>query len=132
MVDTGAIYRVVCAIVDVIVAIQQTYPRHPVVGLFGPVAVRAVACVSGETGGELEKAAVRDGGFVVESGVVGVELPLQPAVAGGGVPARASHVVEDALGELDVGDVGGGGEGEGTLGGGHGGEAPEDLVIVAL
>ena len=80
----------------------------------------------------MEKATIRDGGFVVESGVVGVELPLQPTVAGGGVPARAGHVVEDALGELDVGDVGSGGEWEGTFGCGHGGEAPKDLVIIAL
>ena len=80
----------------------------------------------------MEKAAVGDGGFVVEASVVGVELPLQPAVAGGCVPARAGHVIEDTFGELDVGDVGGRGKGEGTLGGGHGGEAPEDLVVVAL
>ena len=69
VVDTGAVYRIVCAVVHVVVAIQQPYPRHPVVGFFGPVAIRAVTCVSGETGGELEETAVRDGGFVVESGV---------------------------------------------------------------
>ena len=45
---------------------------------------------------------------------------------------RARHVVEDAFGEIDVGDIGGGGDGKGTLGGGHRGEAPENLVVVAL
>ena len=80
----------------------------------------------------MEEGAVGDAGFVVEAGVLGVELPLETAVAGGCVPARAGHVVEDVLGEGDVGDVGGGGEGEGALGGGHGGEAPEELIVVAL
>ena len=80
----------------------------------------------------MEEGAVGDAGFVVEAGVLGVELPLEAAVAGGCVPAGAGHVVEDVLGEGDVGDFGGGGEGEGALGGRHGSEAPEELIVVAL
>ena len=131
--DAGAVAGVVGAVVDVVVgAVYQSDPGHPVIGLLGPFAVGAVSSVSGQARGELEEGAVGDAGFVVESGVLGVELPLEAAVAGGCVPAGASHVVEDVLGEGDVGDFGGGGEGQGALGGRHGGEAPEKLIVVAL
>ena len=131
--DAGAVPGVVGAVVDVVVgAVYQADPGHPVIGLLGPVAVRAVSCVSSQARGELEEGAVGDAGFVVESGVLGVELPLEAAVAGGCVPARTGHVVEDVLGERDVGDVGGRGEGEGALCGRHGSEAPKELIVVAL
>ena len=132
VIDTGAVHRVTRAIIDVVVAVHQPNPRHPVVRLLRPVAVGAIPRIASQTRGELEEAAVRNGGFVVESSVVGVELPLQPSVAGGCIPAGPGHVVEDAFGEIDVGDVGRRGEWKGTLGGCHGGEAPEGLVIVTL
>ncbi len=61
VIDTCAIDGVVCAVVNVIVAIQQPNPCHPVVRLLGPVAVGAITCVSCQTCGELEKPAVGDG-----------------------------------------------------------------------
>ena len=75
--DAGAIPGVVGAVVDVVVgAVYQSDPGHPVIGLLGPVAVRAVSRVSSQARGELEEGAIGDAGFVVESGVLGVELPL--------------------------------------------------------
>ena len=61
VIDPCTIYGIICAVVDVVVAVQQSNPRHPVVRLLRPVAVGAIARVSCETCGELEKAAVRDG-----------------------------------------------------------------------
>ena len=75
--DAGAVPGVVGAVVNiVVVAVYQSDPGHPVICLLGPVAVRAVSCVSSQARGELEEGAVGDAGFVVESGVFGVELPL--------------------------------------------------------
>ena len=76
MIDTGAVYSVVCAVVDVVIGIQQPNPRRPVVRFLRPVAVGAISRVSCETGSELEEAAVCNRGFIVKASVVGVELPL--------------------------------------------------------
>ena len=75
--DAGAVPGVVGAVVDVVVgAVYQSDPGHPVICLLGPVAVRAVSRVSSQARGKLEEGAVGDAGFVVEPGVLGVELPL--------------------------------------------------------
>ena len=75
--DAGAVPGVVGAVVDIVaVAVYQSDPCHPVIRLLGPVAVRAVSSVSSQARGELEEGAVGNAGFVVESGVFGVELPL--------------------------------------------------------
>ncbi len=76
VVDAGAVCVVVGTVVDVVVAVYQPDARHPVICLLGPVAVGAVSRIASQARGELEEGAVGDGGFVVEAGVVGIELPL--------------------------------------------------------
>ena len=56
VVDASAVGCVVCAIVDMLSSVYQSDPRHPVPLFFRPVAVRAVAGISRQTGRELEEA----------------------------------------------------------------------------
>ena len=79
-IDLRAVDRVVCTIIDVEVAINEVDAGHPIVDLVCPIGVKGVACEASESSSELEEAAVGDGGLVVETGIVGVELPLETTV----------------------------------------------------
>lgn len=61
----------------------------PVPRLLGPVGVRLVAGVAGQSGCELEEATVGDAVLVIVSVVEGEDLPSESTVAGGVVPASS-------------------------------------------
>lgn len=110
---------------------DDVHVPHPVVDLLGPVGVTAVAGVAGESGGHVEQGTVGDGVLVVVTGVPDENLPSETTAARVGVPTER-HGVEHGLGEVQplgavlwwVGEV--------SLGGCHGGDTPEGLVIVTL
>jgi hypothetical protein len=122
--DTGAVGNVPGR------GVEQRRRGAPVPDLRGPVGISPVVRVARQAGGQLEETPVGDGVLHVIATLVGPDLPAQPAIAVGRVPARDLGV-EDRLSEgqpgwfaIDFGIV--------ELGGGDGGETPEDLVIISL
>jgi len=111
--------------------IYQSDIRNPVVGLLGPLEVRRVLRERSKTGGNVEKATIGDRVLVMIAIIERKNLPPQPSAAGLHVPP-ASLRVEYTLSEsqplwLILRRVW-----EAILGGGHGSECPEYLVVIAF
>lgn len=70
-----AIVRDLCAIVDLIVFIEDDGVFQPVPGFDGPFGIGRIPRVSGQSSGQLEKAAVGDGVFVIVAFVERKDLP---------------------------------------------------------
>lgn len=60
MVDPGTIYSIICTIENLVVAAYKSHTLTPRKALLSPQRVRSVIRISGEPGGELEEATVRD------------------------------------------------------------------------
>lgn len=110
--------------------VEQRCRGAPVPDDIRPVGIGLVVGVARQAGGQLEEPAVGDGVLLVPARLIVPDLPVQAAIAGALVPARDLGV-EDGLREgqpgrlaVDFGVV--------DLGGRHGSQAPEDLVIVSL
>lgn len=85
------------AVVDVVVVVDEPDAPHPLPRLLGPVRVRLVVEVAGESRPQVEEAAVRDGILVVVAVIRERDLPAQAAAAGVVVAARVGLRVEDGL-----------------------------------
>lgn len=129
VVNLLALQGVVCAVVDGPgVAVDKVDAAAPEEDLGGPLLVGGVAGGAEEAGGELEEEGVGDGGFVVESVGGRGDLPFKAPGARGGVPA-GDHLAVDVLRD---GEPRGGCGGEVIFCGGHGGEGPPALVVIAI
>ena len=129
-VQVGAVVRLVGAINEKPVLGDVAHAVGPVPGLLRPLGVGRVPGVHGETSAEVEEAAVCDCVLVLEAAVHAEDLPVQAAVAVLLVPARHLRV-HDALRERQPAGLVVGRVVEVALGGDHGREAPEGLVVVA-
>lgn len=86
-VDLGAVARLICSIVDVVVGGHQADFLGPVEGFLGPFGVGGVAGELCETGSKEEEVAGGDGILVGVPVVELEDLPVQPSIAGLVVPA---------------------------------------------
>jgi hypothetical protein len=128
-VDIGAVVLDVSAIIDVPVLVDVADGLGPVIGLFGPEGIGAIARVTSQTSSDVEEDAVGNRVFVIVSVVGEGNLPSETAVAVDCIPPGGLRV-EDGLGEgkplrfaadrvLEV-----------DLGSQHGRHAPEALVVI--
>lgn len=67
---------------------EQRRRRTPVPDLLRPLGICVIECIASETGRQLKQSTIGDGVFGIVTGLVGPDLPTQPAIAGRGVPAR--------------------------------------------
>lgn len=112
-------------------AVYQSDIRDPVVRLLGPLEVRLILRESSKPSGNVEKATIRDRVLVMIPVIEREDLPSQPSAARLHVPP-ASLCVEDTLGQsqplrLVLRRIW-----KTILGGCHGSECPEYLVVVAF
>ena len=127
----GAVVGHLRAVENAKLRVHEHALRHPVPCLLCPLGVRGVVGVARQPGGQLEEAAVGNAVFVVVAVVRKVDLPAQTAATVGCFPTSGLFV-EDGLGKGEPGRLIGRWVGEFEFGGGHGGEGPEGLVVVAL
>ena len=108
--------------------VYETDAFAPAVGSGSPGGIGIVACITCETGGELEEGAVGHGVFVIVACVLVEDLPFQTPGARGQIPAPDLGVPEC----FDEGKPFGTGGGVVVFEGGHGSESPKGLVVVAF
>lgn len=129
VVEICAFQKHVCAIEEVPIRVDQANRIRPVVRSFSPIRIGMIARVHCQAGGNVEKAAVRNGVLVVVAVVESEDLPPETTVAGRIVPAL-SLSFKDSLGESEplcltrrwVGKV--------VLSGRHSSHSPKALIIV--
>lgn len=96
MVDLCAIRRVVGAIEDVILIINESNVGGPFVSCRSPVCIRLVAGILVEARSKLKERPSGDGVFVVVSAVECEDLPFQASSTRAGIPA-GSLTIEHCL-----------------------------------
>lgn len=110
--------------------IQQRRRERPVPDLLRPVQILGVIGVSGQPCSQLEQSTIRHRVLHRIPGLIDEDLPAQSATTAGHVPSRLLGI-EHTLCEREPGEFALA-IGEFQLGGRHGGEAPEHLVVVSL
>lgn len=98
VINLRAIDGVVSAIVKEVVGVSKVDVADPIPHPVSPLSVGVVTGVSGQAGGHIEEAAVRDGVLVIVAGVEREDLPPQSSGTSRGVPSQSLRV-EDSLGK---------------------------------
>ena len=75
---------------------EQTNTSGPIPRFVGPVGVRLIAGIFGQTGGQIEEDTIRNSILVVVPGIEGEDLPAKTAVTRCSIPASSLRV-EDTL-----------------------------------
>lgn len=109
--------------------LQQRGGRTPIPNFLGPVEISLIAGIASQTSGQLEETTVGDGVLDHVSALVGPNLPAQTTSAGGRIPSR-NLSIKYTLGQRYPGGIAFALR-EVEFGGGDGGQAPKDLIIVS-
>lgn len=120
-----------CAIEEVEVWGHEARSLRPVEDLVGPVHVGLIAGVDGQTGSDVEEAAIGDAILVIVPRVQAEDLPSQPPVAVLVIPP-AGLQVEDRLSQRQPLRLILGWIGELLLGRRHRCHCPKPLIVITL
>jgi hypothetical protein len=129
MVDRRAIVRILRPIIHQIIRSYQANIRDPIPHLLRPIRIGLIPRIPGQSGPNIEQAAIGDGIPIVIALIPLEDLPFETPATLFRVPPR-HQLVEDGLHHLHPARVAGGRVGEIPLGGHHGAQRPEPLVVV--